>query len=99
MAIGEITTVAAGVTRFEFVIGFHHWGTRDALIRARLARPEWFASGKRDRRGRKVLSVKAVHEGRPIRCIEQGKGRYQVTTYYTGAERGRRMARQWGVAA
>lgn len=91
MAIGQLTTVAAGVTRFDFVLGFHHWGAKEALLRARVAQPEWFADGRRDMRGRRILTVKAVHNGRPVRCVNQGK-RYQVTTYYAGAERAHRDA-------
>jgi hypothetical protein len=93
MAIGRITAVSDGVERFDFILGWHFWGTKEALIRARVARPEYFANGRRDKRGRRVRTVYARHDGRPVVCIEKGKEKYQITTYYVGAERARREAR------
>ena len=87
--LGELTTVEPGVTRCDFVLGYHHWGTKEALIRAGVAQPEWFLDGRRDQRGRKVRTVKAVHNDQAVRCVAQRNGRYQVTNYYAGADRKR----------
>jgi hypothetical protein len=87
-AMGEATTVAAGVTREEYFWGYILEGSKEALLRSGSARKQWFATGRRrDSRGRVVRTIYVEHEGRQVRCTDIGHGYYSVTFRFSESER------------
>lgn len=84
MAGIDHTTIAPGVRRCNCSWGYILEGRRDDLLAANLAQPEWFANGdQRDKYGRTVRSIRAVHEGRKIECRQVTKHRYDIRVHYT----------------
>lgn len=41
-----ISKPAPGVERIDFMMGYHLYGTKTALLAAKLARREWFTDGR-----------------------------------------------------
>lgn len=99
MAGCKVSTAAPGVARIDFMMGFHLHGTKDALLAAKLARPEWFAEGfKRDRRGRALRTVRGDFEGKRFKCVHRARtDDYVLTFYYVGEDLEARE-REWAMA-
>jgi hypothetical protein len=89
MADKDTTTVAPGVTRTDCFWGYFLEGKKEALLRAGLAREEWFHTGERDKRGRAIRSNRFEHQGREIKVLRRNKspgGRYYVGVSYTARD-------------
>ncbi len=86
--MAEQYAVGEGVTRTDCFWGYYLEGTRDALMKAGLAEPEWFADGtERNAHGRVVRTKYFKHAGRDCECVmEQRKGWYHLRFIYTPTE-------------
>lgn len=89
MAEPDRSIVAPGVTRTDCFWGYFLEGRKDALLRAELAREDWFPTGDRDKRGRVTRSSHVKHQGREVEVSCRGKcsvGRYYVSVRYTARD-------------
>src|SRR5258708_11630446 len=88
MAMPDRSTVAPGVRREDYSWGYFLEGKKEELLRAGLAREEWFPTGgELDKRGRVIRSNFVKHQGREVVCRDQcSGGRYQVSVSYTDRE-------------
>jgi hypothetical protein len=67
--------VAPGVTRINCIWGYWLEGTKEALLRSGLALPGWFVEASSPATPAQVThTVKAIHNGNPVLCIQPGKG-------------------------
>lgn len=92
MAAGKRSTPAPGVERFDFVLGYHLDGTKEALLAAGLAHADWFVDGsERDSRGRTRRTKRGEFEGKRFKCVHRAQTNdYHLTFYYVGTEREQR---------
>ncbi|MBI4293640.1 MAG: hypothetical protein HY661_19360 [Betaproteobacteria bacterium] len=88
----ERMNIAPGVTRTNSKWGYSLEGTKENLLRAGLALPEWFLDGKVviRKNGRVKRYVEITHEGRKGTCLQPARGLCRVSFSWTAEESERR---------
>lgn len=82
---------APGVKLGRFPWADFYTGTKDALIRAAIARPEWFLDGaQRNKKGQVVRKVRAVQNGLRVEVVQPAKGPCSVQIECSPEERAER---------
>ena len=81
-----ITTIAPGIARYACHWGYYLEGTKDALLRAGMAKAEWFLDGhEKNRHGKTIRTVYTEQDGIPVECRQPARGLCMVC-FITGKE-------------
>ena len=75
-----------GVTRGDAIYGYWLEGTKEALLRSGLAKPEWFLDGReKNPHGKTIRTVRVEQDGNCIECTQPARGLCEIR-FHTGKD-------------
>ena len=89
-----MTEIAPGVTRHNCVYGYYVVGAKNALLRAGIAKSEWFFDGHdRTQYGKTIRTVHTEQNGIPVECNQPARG-LCIVRFRTGKDERDPMTRE-----